>query len=117
MGHAPLRDLGSEQALLVPSPPTASASSEQPSDTSAPGRVDCKLTIRKAWKSEGTFCFSFCTEKPHLPLKDRLWQEVCASDWPPSKEVLRVSSHPKLLFLFKPLQDTSAGEGRIKLSA
>lgn len=39
MRDAPLRDLGSQQALLVPSPPTASAGSEQPSDTSAPGRV------------------------------------------------------------------------------
>lgn len=39
IGDAPLRDLGSQQALPVPSPPTARASSEQPSDTSAPGRV------------------------------------------------------------------------------
>lgn len=38
MGDAPRRDLGSQQALPLPSP-TASTGSEQPSDTSAPGRV------------------------------------------------------------------------------
>lgn len=58
----------------------------------------------------GRLLLSLLRRKTHLPLKDRLWQEVCVSDWPPSKEVLRVTPHPVLLFLFKPLQDTSMGK-------